>query len=375
MKLASVAAVSLAWTLIVLSADGGIRAADVSPTWSKDAAAKYLDERAGEWYAFARANRGEDETKTTCVSCHSLVSYAFGRPALRKLTGAEPTEYEQKLLAQVKLRVAHWDELDSLKFHLAYDFDEQKQKESRGTEAVLNALVLALDDRSQGRSSPADATRQAFSNLWRTQIAEGDQQGSWDWLDFKYEPWESARARYFGAALAAVAVGTSPGYYTPGADPEINAGVRRLKNYLSGRRGEQTAFNRTWLLWASRAVGGLLTPEQQQAEIAGLFALQRVDGGWRLASLLGDVARSDGTPQDEGSDGYATGLVLHVLQIAGISKDDARIARGLAWLRANQAPSGQWQTSSLNKQRDPATHIGRFMSDAATAFAVLALSD
>ena len=54
--------------------------------------------------------------------------------------------------------------------------------------------------------------------------------------------------------------------------------------------------------------------------------------------------------------------------------DDPKIAKGLNWLRVNQEPSGEWRGSSVNKKREPMTNVGRLMSDAATAFAVLALS-
>jgi hypothetical protein len=350
------------------------RAGSESAGWKTAEAGNYLDQRARAWFEFAGAKRGEGATRTSCVSCHALVPYALARPVLRKLSGVgKPSEYEQLLLARTRKRVEAWSDLDTPRFRLFYDFNAAKKKESWGTEAILNAVILAFADRYQGRTAPSAATRRAFANLWQVQSRTGEDKGSWDWLDFGLEPWESKGARYHGAAQAAIAVGTAPGYYTPGADAATEGRVKLLRGYLRARLPGQNLYNRVWALWASTQLKGVLAKDEQQGIIRQLFDKQRADGGWSL-SALGPFVRRDGTTPDTASDGYATGLVLHVLQTAGVPKDHRQLSRGLTWLKTNQAASGAWASTSVNKKRDPATHVGKFMSDAATSYAVLALA-
>ena len=148
--------------------------------------------------------------------------------------------------------------------------------------------------------------------------------------------------------------------------------MKRLRGFLHDHFPDQNLYNRTWALWASVTLDGVVDAERRTELISQIRAKQHADGGWSLSSL-GEFVRSDGTPQETAADGYATGLVLHVLQTAGVRKEDPNVAKGLAWLRTNQAATGEWRAASLNKKRNPDTHIGKFMTDAATAYAVLAL--
>jgi hypothetical protein len=128
------------------------------------------------------------------------------------------------------------------------------------------------------------------------------------------------------------------------------------------------------LLWASTKVPGLLTPEQQKAVIKEALGKQQADGGFSLSAFVGGWKRKDGTPLETRSDGYATGLVTFALRQAGLTPDQPQVKQALAWLALNQEKTdGRWLAYSLNKQRDLASDVGRFMSDAATAYAVLAL--
>jgi hypothetical protein len=197
---------------------------------------------------------------------------------------------------------------------------------------------------------------------------------------FHLAPWESTESGYQGAALMAIALGDAPDHYA--SEPGVRDRQARLKDYLRRQYAAEPLMSQLYVLWASARVSGLLADAERAKLIEKVDGLQLHDGGWALPSLdqqpglrrflLDHWKQMSETAE---SDGCATGLVVLALEKAGIKPEDPALNRGLQWLAQHQAKDGSWWASSLNGSLDPDSDIARFMTDAATAYAVLALHD
>jgi squalene-hopene/tetraprenyl-beta-curcumene cyclase len=313
--------------------------------WNPQLAANYLDGRQKEWFAWPRANTAQG----VCVSCHTGLPYMLARPALRTvLNEARPLPYETGLLDAVKKRIPTFD--------------------TTPAEPVLTALLLAEQDARRG--SLSRETEQAFEGLWPLQIASGPSQGAWNWNNTGRDPFSAPYGQFYGASLAALAVGVAPESYQ--SRPQIQENLAALKTYLADQRKAQPLHNRVILVWASTKLGGLLTDADRKAIVNELVGKQQADGGWTLDSL-GPWSKHADAPAAEGSNAYATGLAAFVLERAGISAADPKLGRALQWLRSHQDKSGFWEAQSMNTHYEPGTMPSQFMRDVATGFAVLAL--
>jgi hypothetical protein len=362
--------------------------------WNPQASAEYLDQREVWWESWPVAKRDQG---TQCVSCHTQLPYALARPLLRgAMKERGPSAPEQKMLTDVTKRVEMWNQIepfygsapktgvaeakDALRdavLEAANKVDPQRWKGpqpsladgARGSEAVLNALILTSYDAQKGHLSAT--TRKALENAWGLQLKSGEDAGGWAWLNFHSTPWEGDGSAYQGAAFMALAVGMAPdGYANEAAiQPQLNL----LRGYLRRQYASQSTMNKLVMLWASAKLPGLMTVAEQRELANEVFALQQTDGGWSLTQF-GSWKRHDSTALVTKSDGVATGLAVVAMNATGVASGDRRIDDALAWLGKHQDPAaGSWAGYSLNKQRDPASAAGRFMTDAATAYATLAL--
>jgi hypothetical protein len=242
---------------------------------------------------------------------------------------------------------------------------------------VVNAVILSRYDAARGHLSPV--TRVAFGEAWALQEKAGVNTGGWKWQDFHLAPWESSESAYQGAALMAVALGDTPDNYA--GESAIHSNMELLKRYLRGKYETQPLMSKLYVLWASAKIPELMTEDERAKLVDEIASLQMRDGGWMLSSLdeqsrkrffLDEWKRLTHTGV---SDGCATGLVVLSVELSETKQQETMLRSGLEWLDTHQLKDGSWWAISLNGPRDAYSDEGRFMSDAATGYAVLALEN
>lgn len=323
--------------------------------WNPRAAADYLDSRQQQWSAWPVANR----SGVPCVSCHTGAPYLFARPALRRALGEKaPTVYETALRESLRARVNKND----LKELFPQGLKEPHASEALGVEAIFSALFLDAGD---------DGRRRALDRLWSLQLRTGENAGAWSWNTYDLDPFEMPDSTFYGAALAALAVGDTPLEYRN--SPDVRPRIAALTGYLQRKVSSQPLHNRLLALWAASTLPEVLPASLRSAVIETVWKKQEPDGGWALESL-GPWKQRPRAPQPGGSSAYATALTSVVMKKAGVKPSDPRLTRALDWLRSHQdRQGGYWAADSMNKQYEPDSMPLLFMRDVATAYAALAL--
>jgi len=142
-------------------------------------------------------------------------------------------------------------------------------------------------------------------------------QGAWAWLNFHYEPWESDGSAYFGAAVAAIAVGTAPGNYA--ANPEIQDQLKLLRDYLQQGADTEHLFNAPWFYGhrrSFRAINIDPTPGNHRGRLLG--SSMRTEAG---VSPILEPGNGPIQPRwKHRAMAYATGLIAHALHSAGLQR-------------------------------------------------------
>jgi squalene-hopene/tetraprenyl-beta-curcumene cyclase len=296
--------------------------------FSVEAAARFLDSASLQW-----------QKQRKCFTCHTNFAYLYARPFL---SDDSQSHREVRRFAEQLVR-DRWPE----------------EGPRWDAEIVAAAAALAFND-AHTSGKLHEQTRVALDRMWTVQRDDG----GWDWLKCDWPPLESDD--HYGATLAAIAVGVAPEEYKN--SPTATQCMEALRGYFAANPPTML-HHKAMLLWAARYHENLISSEEREACLEQLWQLQKVDGGWALATL-GDWQRHDGTAQNmEDSDGYGTGFVIFVLRQAGIPAGDPRLQRGVDWLKTHQRESGRWITRSLYKDSK------HFISHAGSAFAIMALAE
>ena len=317
-------------------------------------AADYLDAQTNGWLT-AQPTAGNNVK--CAMSCHTSYPYMLAHSALAEDSASGTVNMVR---AQIEARIVALAAKTAKPYYGAAG--SAKERESFGTESVLNATALAMNEKLSGAEVSAK-TKQALEQMWKLQRADG----TWDWIEYGLFPWETRND--WAVAMAAITTGSL------GLDITQSqaASVTKMKAYVQKRLASTsdpvTLHDRVAFLWAKSAQADIMTDAQALAITDELAATQLADGGFSLGAWRSGRLAST---RADSSDGYATAVATLALcksAPGGAARED--VVRGLKWLATHQAPSGAWPGVSVNSNK---ALNQEFMTDAATAYATIVIT-
>jgi len=278
-----------------------------------------------------------EETANRCFSCHqqSQPALALGLAKEKRFSFDETIAAEQ---LKAMLRTANRRKGGAI-------------EEPLPVPSIAAWFLIGL----QAASYPADALTDAYAySLARSQARDGR------WIT------KAARAPmdYSDVTSTALSIRALKLYAPPTMKKRFEQRIAEAAGWLNGYNPsstEERAFQILGLHWAASE------PSQLSALTETLLQEQRNDGGWAQLPTLS-------------SDGYATGLVLYVLnQAGGLSPSHPSYQRGIRFLLKEQLSDGSWfvptRASPVQVAIDDIFSHGRhqWISSAATSWSTMAL--
>ena len=304
----------------------------IRKTFSAERAARYLDNASLNW-----------QKRRKCATCHTNMPYLMARPALgavMKDSGEVRSFFEAYYLAR---------------------WEQGKKAPQKPYRPVVVGAALAFND-AQTTGALSDTTRKTLDLMWTTQ----GEDGAWNLAKCGWAPMEIDD--YYGVTLAALATGVAPGNYAE--TKAAKAGLEKVRKYLDNKPAP-SLHHRIMIAWASLRIKGLMEKQEREKVLQEMLSKQLVNGGWATPAFLADwkaFKRKDRKPHDPNTpDAYGTGLALVVAREMGMPAEDARLQKGVAWLKSNQRESGKWFT------RSPSKDSKNYFTNTGSAFAILGL--
>jgi squalene-hopene/tetraprenyl-beta-curcumene cyclase len=290
---------------------------------------KYLDDGAVAWMR-----------ERKCVACHSPGAYMVDRPLLTKQLG-KPSE---------EVRIAFIESIDAKP-------RETKVKEGITYHVLAERAVWRAAGLAQWDKYVTGKTSEETDRALRMMLLQQSSHGGFYMPDAVEIPYETTDFELTQHAIRAIV--EAPNWLANLDDAEILGRIERLKRYLQTAQPRHD-YDRALRIGVAALMPEVVSSEDKAADLEMLWSKQHHDGGWstrdmsatsnwsaHMTDIVIELIESLPDAAEPQSDPYMTALAICLLRESGVSAKDARIQKGIAWLKSELRVTGRWWMHSL----------------------------